>query len=63
MKTEARPQNSTLPLTSRTLSLFFCLHGFVCSEVKKKNLAQHLICSRFKGATAQWYIETDYRPH
>jgi len=43
---------------------FFFLHGFLCSETKKKGeLAQHLICSRFKGATAQWYIETDYRPH
>jgi len=41
---------------------FFCLQGFVCSEARTK-LAQHLICSRFKEATAQWYIETDYRPH
>jgi len=40
---------------------FFCLRGFVCSKAKTK-LAQHLICSRFKGTTAQWYIETDYRP-
>lgn len=42
---------------------FFFVFMDLCAPKPKKNPAQHLICSRFKGATAQWYIETDYRPH